>query len=160
MRFVLVDRFLAVEPGRRATATKTFRPEDPVFADHFPGLPVVPGVLLTEAMGQAAGWAVAAALPRGQMPVLVMVAKAKFRRLVRPGEELTLEAEIDEPRRGAWPARTRAFCGGERVAEAGLVFHAVPSPDAAPEFEAWRRRVVDTTGLERLLARDAGPDTP
>ena len=59
MRFVLVDRFLSVEPGRSATALKTFPPDDPVFDDHFPGLPVVPGVLLTEAMGQAAGWALA-----------------------------------------------------------------------------------------------------
>ena len=65
MRFVLVDRFLSVEPGRAATALKTFRPEDPVFADHFPGFPVVPGVLLTEAMGQTAGWAARrAARPR------------------------------------------------------------------------------------------------
>lgn len=158
MRFVLVDRFLSVEPGRSATALKTFPPEDPVFADHFPGLPVVPGVLLTEAMGQAAGWALAAELAPERFPVLLMIEKAKFRRLVRPGEEIRLEAEIDPPRGGVFFARTRAAAGGERVAEARLVFHAMPRPESTPVFEAWRARILDETGLGGLLGRGgAGP---
>jgi 3-hydroxyacyl-[acyl-carrier-protein] dehydratase len=160
VRFVLVDRFLSVDPGRAATAFKTFRSEDPVFADHFPGFPVVPGVLLTEAMGQTAGWALAAQLaPGGRFPLLLMVEKAKFRRLVRPGEEIRLEAEIDAPRGGAWPARTRASVGGERAAEARLVFHAVPHPEGSPEFSSWMSRVLDETGLGRLLEAAAFPGT-
>ena len=153
MRFVLVDRFLSVEPGRSATALKTFSPEEPVFADHFPGLPVVPGVLLTEAMGQAAGWALAASLSPGLFPVLLMVERAKFRRLVRPGEEIRLEAEIEPPRGGAFAARTRALAAGERVAEARLVFHAIARPATTPAVEAWRARVLDETGLGELLGR-------
>lgn len=151
MRFVLVDQFLSVEPGRGATALKTFPPEDPVFADHFPGLPVVPGVLLTEAMGQTAGWALATLLGPDRFPLLMMVERAKFRRLVRPGEEIRLEAELEETRGRTWAARTRASVGGERAAEARLVFHAVPRPPGFSGFEAWRSGVLRETGLERLL---------
>jgi 3-hydroxyacyl-[acyl-carrier-protein] dehydratase len=154
VRFVLVDRFLSVEPGRGATASKTFRADDPVFADHFPGFPVVPGVLLTEAMGQAAGWALAADLGPERFPLLLLVEKAKFRRFVRPGEEILLEAELSSPRSGVWPARTRAFVGGQRAAEARLVFHAVPRPAGSPEFDAWTSRVLSETGLGALLGSD------
>ncbi len=152
MRFVLVDQFLSVEPGRGATALKTFRPEDPVFADHFPGLPVVPGVLLTEAMGQTAGWALATRLGPDRFPLLTMVERAKFRRLVRPGEEVRLEAELEETRGRTWAARTRASVGGERAAEARLVFHAVARPPGVTGFDAWRAGVLRETGLQRLLA--------
>ena len=151
MRFVLVDRFLSVDVGRSATALKTFRPEDPVFEDHFPGFPVVPGVLLTEAMGQTAGWALAARLAPERFPLLLMVEKAKFRRFVRPGEEIRLEAEVDERRAGAWSARARASVRGERAAEARLVFHAVPRPAGSREFDAWMAGVLEATGLGRLL---------
>lgn len=153
MRFVLVDRFLSVEPGRSATALKTFSPEDPVFADHFPGLPVVPGVLLTEAMGQAAGWALAAGLAPDRFPVLLMIEQAKFRRLVKPGEEIRLEAEIEPARGDTCSARTRARVAGDRVAEARLVFHVLPVPESTPAFEAWRARVLDETELGGLLGQ-------
>jgi hypothetical protein len=80
-----------------------------------------------------------------------MVERAKFRRFVRPGEEIRLEAEVDEPRGGVWPARARASVGGERAAEARLVFHAIPRPAGSPEFDSWISKVLGETGLGRLL---------
>ena len=88
MRFVLVDRLVELEPGKRAVARKTFHPDDEVFADHFPGFPVVPGVLITEAMGQTAGWLLIATLGFARFPLLTLIDSAKFRRLVVPGDEI------------------------------------------------------------------------
>jgi hypothetical protein len=81
-----------------------------------------------------------------------MVERAKFRRFVRPGEEIRLEAEIDAPRGGVWAARTRALVGSERAAEARLVFHALPRPADSAEFDSWMEGVLDETGLGRLLS--------
>ena len=79
MRFVLVSRFLAVVPGRSASAVARFDPEDEFFADHFPGFPIVPGTLLTEAMGQAAGGMLVPVAGEGRWPLLAMIERAKFR---------------------------------------------------------------------------------
>ncbi len=102
-------------------------------------------------MGQTAGWALAAQLAPERFPLLLMVERAKFRRFVRPGEEIRLEAEIDAPRGGVWPARTRASVGGERAAEARLVFHAVPRPAGSPGSTTGCRESSRETGLGRLL---------
>ena len=153
MRFVLVDRFLSVEPGRRSVAVKTFDPQDPVFEDHFPGFPVVPGVLLTEAIGQTAGWLLASTLGTERWPLLVRVDRARFMRLVRPGEEIRLEAEVTSVHDDTFETRGSATVAGERAADARLLFHAFPRPDAAAAagFDAWARDVARRTGLAALL---------
>jgi 3-hydroxyacyl-[acyl-carrier-protein] dehydratase len=102
-------------------------------------------------MGQTAGWALATRLGPDRFPLLMMVERAKFRRLVRPGEEIRLEAELEEARGRVWAARTRASVGGERAAEARLVFHAVPRPAGDARFAAWMSGVLRETGLARLL---------
>lgn len=152
MRFVLIDRFLELEPGRRAVARKVFRPEEEVFLDHFPGLPVVPGVLLTEAMGQTAGWLLASGYGFERWPLLVMVEKAKFRRLVRPGEELVLSATVARRGEDDFEARTEAGAGGERVADARLLFHVFDLPADAPLRESlarWGRSTFASLRPER-----------
>ncbi len=151
MRFVLIDRFVDVEPGRRASAVKTFDPEDPVFLDHFPGAPIVPGVLLTEAMGQTGGWLLAATAPEGRWPLLTMIEEAKFRRPVKPGEELRLDAEIRQTRGDLVRVRTSAAVDGRKVADALLLFHLAPLGVRAASSE-WARKVCDETGLAALLA--------
>lgn len=159
MRFVLVSRFLAVDPGRSASAAIRFDPDDEVFADHFPGMPLVPGVLLVEAMGQAAGGMLVPTVGDGRWPLLVMIEQAKFRRLVRPGEEVRLEAKLLSSRGAAARVRAAASVGGHRAAEATLVFHAVPLPEDADDrtaFNAWASARLRESGLAGLL--DHHPD--
>lgn len=142
MRFVLLDRLLELEPGKRLVAAKTFLADDELFADHFPGFPVVPGTLLTEAMGQAGGWLLVETLGTARWPLLVLVERAKFRRLVRPGEELTLEARLGSLHEEDFDVRAEASVNGERVADARLLFHAFPIELADADrgrFESWAR---------------------
>ncbi len=149
MRFVLVDRFLEVEPGRRAVALKTFSPEEDYLRDHFPGFPVVPGTLLTEAMGQTGGWALAASLGFSRWPLLTMVQSAKFRRLVRPGEPVTLRAELSPRSADDVEVRATASVGEERAAEARLLLHVFDldlTPSEAAGLAAWARATYASLG--------------
>lgn len=157
MRFVLIDRFVAIEPGKRAVALKRFGRDEDVLADHFPGLPIVPGTLLTEAMGQTAGWLLAATLGFSRWPLLTMVERAKFRRLVEPEQEITLEAELEPLRGDDYVARTSARVNGERVAEARLVFHGF-NPELGERreaFDRWCRETFASLGGEGLVAEAA-----
>jgi 3-hydroxyacyl-[acyl-carrier-protein] dehydratase len=92
MRFLLVDRIVSLTPGECIVATRAIPPDDDYFADHFPGFPVVPGVLLTESMGQAAAKCLdAQRRPRGKA-ILARILSASFRHWVRPGDVVELRA--------------------------------------------------------------------
>lgn len=93
--FVFVQELLASEPGQRAECATTFEAEDPMFAGHFPGNPLVPGVILTEALAQAAGIAAASGYAEEDRPLFLLSAirAMKFLRPVRPGERINLRAE-------------------------------------------------------------------
>jgi 3-hydroxyacyl-[acyl-carrier-protein] dehydratase len=95
--FLLVDRVIALEPGKRITAIKNVTINEPFFQGHFPGNPVMPGVLILEAMAQAYG--ILVQLSAQQVPetkplyYLVKIDKARFSKIVRPGDQLQLEVE-------------------------------------------------------------------
>lgn len=158
MRFVLIDRLLELEPGKRAVARVTFPPTLDVLADHFPGHPLIPGVLITEAMAQTAGWLLAATLGFDRWPLLCMIHNAKFRRPVEPGEELRLTAEVRSMHADDYAVDIEVQSGDTTVAGARLMFHAFDFSLAAEDrsqFEAWSHKTFKDLGGPELLAQAA-----
>lgn len=116
--FVFVDLVLAIEPGISAVAEKTFAPDDPVFRGHFPGDPIVPGVLLTEALAQTAGLAGAG----GQRTFLLSAIRSmKFPAPARPGQKVTLQAKTSGTMGGLWMFAVEASTPDGPVAEGQVV---------------------------------------
>src|SRR3990172_9304816 len=96
MRFTLIDRITSLEPGRRIVAVKNLTLAEEYLADHFPGFPVMPGVLMLEALVQAGAWLVRVTDDfRQSMVVLKDARRIKYGQLVDPGRQLTIEVEIE-----------------------------------------------------------------
>jgi 3-hydroxymyristoyl/3-hydroxydecanoyl-(acyl carrier protein) dehydratase len=126
VRYLLLDRITALEPPERARAVKCVSLADDVFVDHFPGHPVLPGALVLESMAQLGGVLVEAAMrERGRRDLhalLVMVNRAKFRHMVRPGDRLELEAVVGSVTEDGGQVRATATVDGKVAAEAELGF--------------------------------------
>lgn len=117
-----MDEILELDPGRQIRACRHVSPDEDYFLDHFPGFPVVPGVILTEMMGQAAGKCLAAeSLERGR-PMLAQIKSAKFREWVAPGKTVILTADIRTSRPQFATAECRAEVDGREVCSAELLF--------------------------------------
>jgi 3-hydroxyacyl-[acyl-carrier-protein] dehydratase len=144
MRFLLVDRIVRLVPGVSIEAEKTLPASEELFRDHFPGFPVVPGVLLTEAMGQAAAKCISSAGRQRGNPMLAEIRNSKFRSWVRPDELVRLFATIERSEDKYAVAKCHADVDGRRVCSAELMFVFV----AATEFAADYRDEV----LEAFLA--------
>ena len=154
MRFLLLDRLLELEPGKRAVGHAVFAPDLTLFEDHFPDRPLVPGTLLTETMAQTAGWLLAATLQFRRWPLLTLIDRAKFYKGVGPGEEIVVEAVIQSAHQTAFETRTAARVSGRRVASARLLFHVEEASHgsiASPRFESWARRSFVELGGDALL---------
>jgi 3-hydroxyacyl-[acyl-carrier-protein] dehydratase len=135
MRFILVDKILEMEPGKRVRAEKTFSPDQDFFQDHFPGFPVVPGVLLTEMMAQTAGKALdAEKKPRGKA-MLVSITKAGFREWMRPGQTAVMSAEIRANRDKYATATCSIEIDGEKICSAELLFSFVSMDKFSADFK-------------------------
>ena len=123
--FLLVDRVLELERNTRIKAIKNVTFNEPFFTGHFPGRPVMPGVLILEALAQAAGLLAFDAM--GQVPdenniyYFVGIDSARFKRPVVPGDQLVLEITIDRVRAGIWKFKAIASVDGEVAAEAELM---------------------------------------
>lgn len=144
MRFLLVDRILSLAPGESIVAEKMLPAGEELFRDHFPGFPVVPGVLLTEMMGQAAAKCLKVARQGRDNPMLAEIRNAKFRAWVRPDEVIRLEATIESHQEKFAVAKCQASVEGRKACSAELLFSFVPVGQFAPEL---RDEV-----LERFLA--------
>ncbi len=122
---LLVDRVLECVPGESIRAIKNVSYNEPFFNGHFPSRPVMPGVLILEALAQSAG--VLAYRSAGVVPnedtklYFVGIDEARFRRPVVPGDQLLLEAKITRQIRGIWKFDARATVGGEVAASASIM---------------------------------------
>ncbi|MDR1703109.1 MAG: 3-hydroxyacyl-ACP dehydratase FabZ [Clostridiales bacterium] len=121
--FLLIDRVLENEPGVRAVVEKYVTMNEPFFAGHFPGEPVMPGVLILEAMAQAGGFCILT-MPenKGRLAFLGGVDKAKFRRMVTPGGVLRFEVDILKLKSVAGIGSGTAYFNGEKACEAEFTF--------------------------------------
>ncbi|MEN9774927.1 MAG: 3-hydroxyacyl-ACP dehydratase FabZ [Pseudomonadota bacterium] len=123
--FLLVDRVLELEPGRRIVALKNVTMNEPYFVGHFPHMPVMPGVLQIEALAQAAG--ILSFQTMGKVSddrsvyYFVGIDGARFKRPVVPGDQLRLEVEITRVARSIWKYSGRATVDGQISAEADLM---------------------------------------
>ncbi|RCX13236.1 3-hydroxyacyl-[acyl-carrier-protein] dehydratase [Anaerobacterium chartisolvens] len=119
--FLLVDRVIEVEPGKSAVAIKNVTANEPFFQGHFPDFPIMPGVLIVEALAQTAG--IAAAMEgndKGKLGVFAAIDEMKIKKQVLPGDTLRLEAEILSNRMGVIKAKVRASVD-EKTAAEGLI---------------------------------------
>ena len=122
---LLVDRVTALEDGKSIRGIKNVTMNEPYFPGHFPDYPVMPGVLVIEALAQLASilaWRIAGRMPGdGSLIFFAGIDNARFRRQVRPGDQLVLEAEVQRMVRGIGKFAVRAKVDGEIVAEADLL---------------------------------------
>src|SRR4030043_1685859 len=122
--FLLVDRILELEAGKRIVGIKNVTYNEPFFPGHFPGRPIMPGVLIVEALAQTAGVLVFNTLSEGERNKLVYflgMDNVKFRKPVVPGDQLRLELEITKHRQSIWGFKGKAFSDVNLVAEAALL---------------------------------------
>ncbi len=135
MRFILVDRIIELEPGKRITASKILPAAEELFKDHFPGFPIVPGVLLTEMMAQAAGRCLDAEKTHPGRAMLGKIKGASFRDWVRPDQEIILHATITQNRQAYAMADCFAEVAGKNVCSAELFFVFAPYERFAPGYQ-------------------------
>jgi 3-hydroxyacyl-[acyl-carrier-protein] dehydratase len=135
MRFLFVDRIHELEPGKRIKASKILPLSEDVFRDHFPGFPVVPGVLLTEMMAQAAGKCLDAEGTHPGRAMLGKILSANFNTWVRPDEEVIIHVEIAQNRPAFAKAVGTLEVAGKKVSSAELFMVFAPFEQFSPTFQ-------------------------
>ena len=136
--FLLVDRIVSMEEGRKVVGIKNVTFNEPFFQGHFPGNPVMPGVLIVEAMAQVGAVLLLQGVPDREHKLVYFagIDRARFRRPVTPGDQVRFEVEVLKLRSRSARLRGEAFVDGSLVAEAELFSSMVdrdgPAPQEAP----------------------------
>jgi len=134
--FKLIDRIVDLNLGERTIVVEAQIPQaHTIFEGHFPGFPIMPGVLLTEAMAQSSGWLILGVLKFERMPFLAIVKEAKMRGFVSPGQLLTIEAKLEHEGSGYAVAKAKGRVGKDLKCSAEITFGLAPFPD--PTFRTF-----------------------
>ena len=127
--FQLIDRIVDLNLGERTITVEAQVPEkSTIFEGHFPGYPIMPGVLLTEAMAQSSGWLLLGLMKFERMPFLAMIKEAKMRGFVSPGQLLTIDAKVEYEGSGFAVTSAKVRVGTELKCSADLTFRHIPFP--------------------------------
>ncbi|MDE3757796.1 beta-hydroxyacyl-ACP dehydratase [Sinorhizobium meliloti] len=149
--FQMIDRVETVDLSAGRLVARSVVPEkSPVFEGHFPGYPLVPGVLLIETMAQASGFLVLAATKFAAMPFLMTVDGAKMRSFVELNAELEIEALLEHEGSGFAVTKARIASGGKKICDAQLKLRTIPF-DQVPLGEIVRKR-AEELGLMAAMA--------
>lgn len=129
--FLMVDRIVEFEPDKRIVGLKNVTINEPFFQGHFPGAPVMPGVLIIESMAQVAGVMIYRDLPDREKKLIYFtgIENARFRRPVVPGDQLRIEMELVNRRNNFGKMQGRATVDGKLVADATVLFAIVERPE-------------------------------
>ncbi len=128
--FLLVDRIIELEAGKRAVGLKNVSMGEPFFQGHFPTYPVMPGVLIVEAMAQVGAVAMLQHPDgAGKLALFAGIDNVRFKRQVKPGDVLRLEVEIGQIRRGIGIGAGTATVDGELACKGDIMFALVPAPE-------------------------------
>lgn len=139
--FQLIDRIVDLDLGQRTIRTHAAVPSaSTIFEGHFPGMPLMPGVLLIESMAQTSGWLIIAATRFSRMPFLAAVKEGKLRAFVKPGDQLEVTATLLHEGSGFAMTRAEVHNGGKLACNAEITFRVVEFPNQ--EFRAHMERAA------------------
>jgi len=144
--FQLIDRIVDLKlADRKISGEATVPTTSTIFDGHFPGYPLMPGVLLIETMAQTSGWLLVALNRFERMPFLAAVKEAKLRSFVKPGERLVIDAHMIHDGSGYAVTEAAITCDGKLVCDASLTFRVVDFPNA--DMTGYMREIAARIGL-------------
>ena len=152
--FQLIDRIADLNLGERTITVEAEVPkQNTIFEGHFPGYPIMPGVLLIESMAQTSGWLLLALMKFERMPFLGAVKEAKMRGFVNPGEMLKIDAGIVHEGSGFAITSAKVSVGGELRCNATITFRHIPFPN--PDLRGYMDAMAKRIGFpQELMAHD------